>query len=473
MFAAAALVGSTWAAERAAVPAQLTQAAVPQPASPADAPPAAAGHAAAPVEGRSLTLHDARQLALENHPDLAAASYRAQAAQEVVVQTQSGYFPQIALVGTQANATAADTRILAGGLNNPSVMNRTAGGVLLSQLVTDFGRTGNLTASSKLQAGAASQDVAATREQVLLGVDAAYLGVLQAQAVLNVAQQTVDTRQLLLDRVTVLAENKLKSELDVSFSKVAVEDARLLLQRSQSDEENAYAALSSALGLKVPQRFTLMEVPAAGSGSTAGPRSDAEVSALIDQALSTRPELASLRDQRDAEERFARAQRDARLPTIALVGAAGGTARRDPRLPGDYAAGGVQFSMPLFAGGLYLAREREAQLRARSAAEHLRAAEDSIARDVRIAWSNLVNARERARTSEQLVTYANQAYELAQTRYQVGTSSIVEVSQAQLEATSAQIANIGARYEVQIQQSMLNYQLGVLAADSGAPQLPP
>ena len=73
----------------------------------------------------------------------------------------------------------------------------------------------------------------------------------------------------------------------------------------------------------------------------------------------------SLRDERDAAARLALSLRDARLPTISAVIAAGNAPTRDARLPDNYSAGGIQVSVPLFAGGLYQARQREAELRAR------------------------------------------------------------------------------------------------------------
>ena len=166
----------------------------------------------------TLTLADAQKVALQNHPQIAAANYRARAAQEVVKETRAGYFPTANAYATAAGAGSDNTRIMAGGLNNPSVYDRAAGGLAVSQLITDFGHTANLTASSKFQARAESQNANATREQVLLQVDTSYFGTLEAQAVLKVAQQTFDTRQLLLDQVTALATNKLRSELDVSFA---------------------------------------------------------------------------------------------------------------------------------------------------------------------------------------------------------------------------------------------------------------
>jgi outer membrane protein len=455
-----ALAGAAWASQ---APAQVSP---PAESGAAPAPPAVAGPAVTPAPtvaaqtggGLTLTLAQAHAVALQNHPDIAAANYRAQAEQEVFIQSRSGLLPQVTAYGSAVHAGSENTRLMAGGLNNPSVFSRTAVGAGVSQLITDFGRTRNLAASSRLQAAAAEQGALATRERVLLEVDRSYFGALQAQAVEAVARQTLDTRQLLLQRISLLAQNKLKSDLDVSFASVAFEEAQLLVLRAQNNVDSAMADLSTLLGYREQQTFTLADeksvlVPAA-----------ADVAPLIEQALRERPELARLRDERDAAARLALSLRDARLPTISAVIAAGNAPTHDARLPDNYSAGGIQVSVPLFAGGFYQARQREAELRARAAAESLRTVEDNVSRDVRIAWLSLNNARQRLRTSAQLSRHAATAYQLADARYRVGSSSIVELSQAQLELTTAQIDETTARYEVLMREADLNYQIGAPVA---------
>jgi outer membrane protein len=403
-----------------------------------------------------LTLADAQKLALQNHPQIAAANYRALAAQEAVKETRAGYFPKADLYADAVGAKDEGTRIMAGGLNNPSVYDRAAGGLAVSQLITDFGRTANLTASSKFQAQAESQNANATREQVLLQVNVSYFGALEAHAVLHVAQQTFDMRQLLLDQVSLLASNKLRSELDVSFARVAVQEGKLLLQKAQNDADDAMTSLSTALGYREPQPFQLIESSQSVFSNTN------DVSKLVEMALAERPELLSLRDEHDAALRFAKSQRDSRLPTVQAIGVVGDAPTHDSHLPDNYAAGGIQLSLPLFAGGLYTARQHEAELKAQSDSELLRAAEDNIVRDVHLAWLNVNNALEQLQTTQELVRNAAEAYDLAEARYKIGSSSIVELSQAQLSLTSAQIANTNARYDVLIQQANLDYQTGVL-----------
>lgn len=403
-----------------------------------------------------LALADAERIALKQHPQIAQANYLALAAQEAVTETRAGFFPNVSLVGDAVAADDQGTRILAGGLNNPSVYDRAAGGVQASQLITDFGRTANLTASSKYQAQAESQNASATREQVLLGVDVSYFDAVEARAVLNVAQQTLSTRQTLLDQITALATNKLRSELDVSFARVEVQQAQLIVEQAQNGAAAAMASLSTALGYSEFHQFQLTDQPPVTNSVTT------DIDGLVQTALTHRPELLSLRDDRAAAMRYAKAQRDSRLPTVDAVGVAGDAPWRNSHLPDDYAVGGVQLSLPIFAGGMYVARQREAELKAAADDELLRSVENNVIRDVRIAWLDVGDAIAQLGTTEQLAANSAEAFTLAQTRYQSGLSSIVELSDAQLNLTSAQIAEANARYNVLIQQANLNYQTGLI-----------
>ena len=142
---------------------------------------------AAPVK---LSLQDAEAMALKNHPRVMAAQNEQSAMQQRVYQARSAYYPHLDgdVTGTQANPRA---RIGAGMLNDPSLFNHEGQGLVLSQLITDSGRTSNLVASSRLQASAAEQSTQATKYDVLLRVNQAYFGTLEAQALVKVAQQTV------------------------------------------------------------------------------------------------------------------------------------------------------------------------------------------------------------------------------------------------------------------------------------------
>jgi len=270
---------------------------------------------------------------------------------------------------------------------------------------------------------------------------------------MQVARQTLEARQLLVDQVTALAQNKLRSELDVSFANVALEEAELLVQRSEGDYDGAMASLNSALGYRQPRPFTIVDDRAA----VAEPGPEPE---LIDLALRQRPDLLNLRYESDASHSLALAERDANYPELAAVGVLGNSFAHDTHLPDNYAAAGVQLTVPFFAGGAYLARQHEAEIRARVSDEALREAEDNVVRDVRLALVAVKTAFKRLATTRQLLKHASEALDLAQARYKVGSSSIVELSDAQVSQTNAAIALANAEYDTRIQMAVLDFQVG-------------
>ncbi len=393
-------------------------------------------------------------MALRNHPLLQAATFQAEAAGQVTREMKSAYYPTAngSITGAEA---LSNTRIAAGFLNDPNILDRYSNGVMVNQLITDFGRTSNLVASARLGAQAASQSTRQTAQDVLLGVNRAYFGVLRAEAVLKVAEETVKARSILADQVTTLEKNKLKSLLDVSFAKVDLAQAQLLLVQAQNDQKAAYAELANALGLASPQPFNLVDEP-----MPAPPPADP--TDLVAQALQDRPDLASARFSHDAALRYARAERDLWMPTISAAGAAGLTPAYQAPLTDRYAAAGVNVNIPIFNGFLYSARHQEANLRAQAADQGMRDLADRIARDVRTAWLDAGTAYQRLDVTAQLLHQASLALDLAQGRYKLGLSSIVELSQAQLNLTSAQIADTSAKYDFEIQSAALAYQIGQL-----------
>ena len=409
---------------------------------------------AAPQQTPKLTLKDAEALALRNHPLLQAANFNAEAASQVTREAKSAYYPNAAGSLTGAGAMP-NSRIAAGYLNNPLILNRESNGLEIRQLITDFGRTSNLVASARLGAKAASDSAQQTQQDVLLAVNRAYFEALRAEAVLKVAEETVKDRQVLADQVTMLEKNKLRSMLDVSFAEVNLAQAQLLLVQAQNDQKAADAELANALGLANPQPFDLTEEP-----MPAAPPADP--TGLIAQALQDRPDLSSARFSHDAALRYARAERDLWMPTISATGAAGLTPAYEAPLTDRYAAAGVNVNIPIFNGFLFSARHQEATLRARAADQNMRDLADRISRDVRTAWLDAGTAYQRLDVTAQLLQQASMALDLAQGRYKLGLSSIVELSQAQLNLTQAQIQQTSAKYDYQIQYAALIYQMGQL-----------
>jgi outer membrane protein len=401
-----------------------------------------------------LTLAQAQQLAIQNNPQFTAARYNAAAAYQVAPQYKAAYEPNVFGSFTSVGADNG-SRLAAGGLNNPVVYNRIGSGLSIGQMVTDFGRTSNLIASAKLRAGAQDQVTETTRAQILLNTSRAYFAVLRANALLTVATQTVAARQTVADQVAALAESKLKSTLDVSFANVNLADARLQLIQVQNDLKAAEADLATSMGLPNESGFVLDEEALPASLPD-------RVDDLIREAIGNRPELKNLRLQQSAAERFTKAEHALNYPYVGVIGTAGFVPTGYDTIASRYGAIGMNVSIPIFNGGLFKARQSEAEMRAKAATENVHDLENRVIRDVRVAYLNATTAYDRMALTRQLLQQANSALDLAQTRYDLGLGNIVELTTAQLNLTSAQIADTSARYEYQTQRIMVDYQTGVL-----------
>ena len=394
-------------------------------------------------------------MALQNHPRIAAAQNEVNYANQQITVNRAGYYPDINadVTGSQGNNMA---RIGAGDLPSSRLFNRFGQGVIIRQMITDSGRTPSLVASSRLSAQAAGQSAQATRYDILLQVNRAYFDVLRAQATVKVAEQTVAARQLLSDQVTELARNSLKSQLDVSFADVNVSEAKLLLLRAQDSVQESLAELGRALGSGQPATYQLSDEPLP-------PAPAVSADELIAQATSNRPELASLRFTRDAAYKFYEAEKDLSRPTVSAVAVGGFLPYiNSTGVPAEYEGIGANVTIPVFNGHLFSARKEAALQRAMESDQRLRDEQEQIARDVRVAWASSNDAYQRIDVTAQFLRQASLGVDLAQGRYNLGLASIVELTQAQLSLTQAEIENLTAKYDYQTQYSVLQYMIGLL-----------
>jgi outer membrane protein len=408
-----------------------------------------------PPTGEPLTRQQAEQLALKNNPRISVAALLALAQKQVVRETRSALLPTL-----NGNVTGVDadeaSRISSGSLAASRLLYHVGAGVDLNQLITDFGHTRNLVASSSFEAKASEQRSEATREDIVLAADIAFYNAMEAQATLQVAESTVNARQTVSDQIDALTASNLKSTLDQSFAQVDLSQAKLLDLDSQNQFDAATADLNEVLGTTDDQQHTLVDDP------SPPPPVATSAEAVIALALQQRPDLLALKLNHEADLRFSRAQHEQLLPTVSGLGLVGFTPVGSSTYftTNRYGAAGVNVGIPIFHGFKFRAQATEADLRARASDEHSRVLINRIVRDVRTAWLRMNTAQKKMTVTAELLKEANTALDLADTRYRAGLSSIVELSQAQLQQTQAQIAQANARFDYEADLAALRFQSG-------------
>jgi outer membrane protein len=402
-----------------------------------------------------LTQADAEQMAIKNNPKVSVARLLALAQHQVVREARSAELPTANAAITAEQAENA-SRISAGSLTASRLFEHAGAGGNFTQLITDFGKTGNLIASSKLQERAQNANALATTEDIVIATDQAFFDALQAQALLKVANQNTNMRQTTESQISSYTKNKLKSTLDLSFADVNLSEAKLLELNARSNADSSMAALDAVLGLDREVTYDLVE----DTSTLSLPPQDADP--LVQLALQQRPDLLALNLSQQAAVKFSHAERDQKLPTITAAGTVGSV----PIRPATYYVQnwwggiGVNMNIPIFNGFLYSAQAKEAAIRAHADSEQTRELRDRIVRDVRTAWLTANTAYQRVAVSDELLKQANLALSLAQTRYQLGLSSIVELSQAQYQQTDAAIGYTNAQYQYRLALATLSYQTG-------------
>ena len=403
-----------------------------------------------------VSLERAHEMALLNAPNITLAQLGALLALDQVAIARAGYLPNVTANVTMARAASDNTRLAAGALNHPSVYDREAGGVAVTQLITDFGRTTGLIDAVRMHAWAEGKRSQATIDQILMEVDLLYYRTLQSQARVVVADQTVANRQTIVDRVGGLVANKLKSDLDLSFANVTLEEGRMLLAQVTNELTTNQLTLASLLGFDAPQPFPRVDQP------VSPPPTDGSVAIVVAQALSANPAISRLRLEVSSALRAYDSARALDYPTISAIGAAGYIVDHDPRLANSYAAGAFNLSIPLYSGNAIATQQHEASLRIDMARAALRAAEDGLSRDVRVALASTTYTYARLDMAKKLLAQAALSYDLAKSRFDLGLTSIVDLNQADLNRTDAAMTESTAKQDYLIQVAILNNRLGAV-----------
>jgi len=403
----------------------------------------------------SMTLSQAETIALANQPRMIAAQLRARAAAARIREARSAYFPTAAFDATGVRVADTGTSTAAGALTTSSLSDRFAYGGQLTQLVTDFGRTSALVGSSRSNAQAQEDLATLTRAQVKLNVRVAYYQILGAEAVLRAAQAAQSNRHLIARQLNALAQSELRSTVDVNFAEVLASEADLAVVQAQSEVAQQRARLTTAMGATKTINAPLVE-PAAPDSLPPDPDS------LQSEAQSQRPDLDAAEAQQRAAQQFASAEKRLRYPTLDVGGAAGEIPYHDHTLHDNYAAAGFSLSIPIFNGGLFAARRAEAESEANARINDVRELHLEVTEQVRDSWQRANEAFQSLSVTARLVAQTKEALRLAQARYDAGLGSIVELNEAQVNETSAEISAADANYTYLSRRAELDFAAGLL-----------
>jgi len=403
----------------------------------------------------TLTLAQAESIAAANQPRILAAQLRTRASEQRIREVRSALLPTVGFSATGVRIADTGTSTAAGNITTSSISDRFAYGGNLVQMVTDFGRTNALVGTERSLAEAEKEEATFTGARIRLNVHRAYFQVIGAEAVLHAAREAQANRQLISKQINALAQSQLRSTLDVNFANVLESEAELAVVRAESAVQQQRVHLASAMGAIQPITAPLVDEPLP-------PALPSDAESYLAQALKQRADLSAVTSREHAAEQFAVAEKRLSYPTLNVLGSAGEIPFRDHTLHDDYAAVGFNLNIPVFNGGLFAARHSEAELEAGARRKDVDEAEIEINEQVRDTWYQANEAYRSLDVTARLVAQSKDALRLAQARYEAGLGSIVELNEAQLSETSAEITAAGAKYDYLTRRAELDYAAGLL-----------
>ena len=418
---------------------------------------AAAPQATAPPS-QVLTLDQAIKAALEGNQGLRLQREAVQKALGFRAQALAARMPQLQLQSAHIQTGPISTVTFPGPSGPVSIQlgtpETTATSLALTQLIDISHLFANGIKITDLNITGTRLDLGRSEQQVVFGVKQAYFGVLQTQAIRDVAQETLQADEEHLRVARLQYEAGTVPHFDVLRAEVAVADARQRLVSASNGVDLAKAAVNNILGADVNRPIEVEPMPEYS-------RVELELPPLQAQAERSRPDLHSADLRIAIADRLIYLARAGKLPGMALTGSYSYTAPTSAFGPQNLTwAVTLAANLPIFDGGTTAAKVAQARSDLRSAQAGREQLRQGIALDVRQAYLSVREAQARLEATAKSVEEAREAVRLAEARYAAGVGTSVEVTDAVAAFTGASTNNVTAIYDARISLARLDNAVG-------------
>ena len=421
------------------------------------------------------TLPDALALAYQTNPTLQAQRANQRVTDEGVVQAKTAFRPNLSgsadITGQRTDFANPQQGIVGGQLvsRDHQTAYGSGGSFSLSQPLYTGGRASSNLTAAEADVMAGREDLRSVEQSVLGNVIQAYVDVRRDQERLRIAQENVGV----LNRQ--LEEARARFEVgEITRTDVAQSEARLAqAQASQSSAQAILAASRAAYAAVVGQNPT--DLAPEPSLAALLPTSVEQAFDMVDQS---NPQIQAARyAERAAAARVALAK-SATRPTVSARAGLGweseGKVDGAGSQFGDYDRGingSITASVPIFTGGLTSSQIRAAKERENAAHVAVEGAKRAALQQISTAWNNLLAARANLVSNEEQVRAARIAFEGVRQEQQVGLRTTLDVLNAQLELSNAEVALVVARHDEYVASASVLQAMGVLNVANLAPDV--
>lgn len=407
-----------------------------------------------------LSLDAALALARKHQPDLRAAHFNTVAAEQRVDEQFSNLLPQLALSSSYTRQTsnfapAPSTSTQMNAQVEPSFtsFNYFRNSANASQLIWDFGQTSRKRDAAQASADATLDTEKASALTIDLNLRTAFFTASAARTAVDVARETLDNQNKHLEQIQSFVDLGRNPTIDLLQARVDQANAEVLLINAQGTYATTRAVLNQAMGVEADIGYdveTTVSAPVLGESSSSD--------GLIDEALNARPEIASLREQLRAQVMNNKSVYGRYWPSLQAVAQGTYNGYELDRLVWNLSAG-LGLSWTLYDGGQTRATLREGDANLASIAAQIDSIRLQVRVDVEKARLAVAGAKASLSASDRSLTNARARLDLAEVRYRTGVGSIIELSDAQLAATTAAFQKLQAQLNLDTARAQLTKAL--------------
>ncbi len=416
--------------------------------------------AALSFEGKTLSLEECVNIALERNPTGRIAAESVNVAGENVGEARSAFSPQLGLNAGygrwQKHAFLPDGLTRPG---TPTVIGPTDDwtfGVVAQYTLFDGGERG-----AKLDAATANREAAldnaeTARMDIVLNVHVAYYTLIAAMEVQKVAEGNLERTKEHLFLAEELEKEGVVPHLDVVRAEVVMADTELALVKARNAVRVSRGNLNTAMGLPVETKISV----STESDPMENPE-NIDISASLENAVGNRPELAAARMRVDSAAGNIDAAKSAfspRMKTDLGLGFRGD----------EFDAQDEEWSVRLLVEyPLYDGQAREHRV---SGARATHAKEEStrdrlvlgVRQEVWSAYSKLIEAYESIQAADVLVAHASESLETERERYAAGVGTMNDLLDAQNAFNRAEGMRVRTVWDYRVALATFRRTVGVL-----------
>ena len=402
--------------------------------------------------GKPLTLDEVVRIALENHSSIKSAQFQIKAQDAVVHQQMAAYYPTVNFNNTyRISNTVSDT-----SATTSKAFDTVTSTTNVGMILYNFGKREGLVQSARDTLDATQYAYNTTANNIVLAAKQAYYGVLQANALVRVNEDTVKSREVTLRQAQGFYDVGTRPKSDVTQAEANFYLAEANLIAARNGVEVAWANLINAMGVddypKQPLAEDLSITPFLMSLDEAKKT-----------AFASRPELLQFDAQLKAQDQLIAVARRNHLPDFLFAssyGRRGNDAANNlfPLQPSWQVQ--LSLTIPIFNGLQTTYQVQQALNNYYSTKEQERVERQQVALQVQQNYLNLIAAQQVVKANEAAVRAAKENLELHQGRYQVGYAPLVEVTDAQTTLTTAQTNYVNALVAYKLSLAQLLNAIG-------------